>query len=114
MGSGPNYNGETMTETAQILDGRAVADRLIANVATAVNQHLAEGGRKPALAVILVGDDPASEIYVNNKVRACEQAGIESVDHRLPHGPGRGELLALIEDRKSACREGGGDAVAAV
>jgi len=98
MGSGPNYNGETMTETAQILDGRAVADRLIANVATAVNQHLAEGGRKPALAVILVGDDPASEIYVNNKVRACEQAGIESVDHRLPHGTGRGELLALIDE----------------
>ncbi|HLR86694.1 MAG TPA: bifunctional methylenetetrahydrofolate dehydrogenase/methenyltetrahydrofolate cyclohydrolase FolD [Wenzhouxiangella sp.] len=87
-----------MTETAQILDGRAVADRLIANVATAVNQHLAEGGRKPALAVILVGDDPASEIYVNNKVRACEQAGIESVDHRLPHGTGRGELLALIDE----------------
>src|SRR5690625_6389990 len=101
MGSGPNYNGETMTETAQILDGRAVAVRLIANVATAVNQHLAEGGRKPALAVILVGDDPASEIYVNNKVRACEQAGIESVDHRLPHGTGRGVLLALIEDRNS-------------
>ncbi|HLS04857.1 MAG TPA: bifunctional methylenetetrahydrofolate dehydrogenase/methenyltetrahydrofolate cyclohydrolase FolD [Wenzhouxiangella sp.] len=87
-----------MTETAQILDGRAVADRLIANVATAVNQHLSEGGRKPALAVILVGDDPASEIYVNNKVRACEQAGIESVDHRLPHGTGRGELLALIDE----------------
>lgn len=98
MGSSPNYNGETMTETAQILDGRAVADRLIANVATAVNQHLSEGGRKPSLAVILVGDDPASEIYVNNKVRACEQAGIESVDHRLPHGTGRGELLALIDE----------------
>lgn len=82
---------------ARILDGRAVADRLIANVADAVAHHVGEGGRPPGLAVILVGDDPASEVYVNNKIRACERAGMVSTTHRLAHGVGRGELLALID-----------------
>ncbi|MEE4304551.1 MAG: bifunctional methylenetetrahydrofolate dehydrogenase/methenyltetrahydrofolate cyclohydrolase FolD [Wenzhouxiangella sp.] len=82
---------------ARILDGRAVADRLVANVADAVSHHVGEGGRPPGLAVILVGDDPASEVYVNNKIRACERAGMVSTTHRLAHGVGRGELLALID-----------------
>lgn len=82
---------------AGILDGRAVADRLIANVADAVSHHVGEGGRPPGLAVILVGDDPASEVYVNNKIRACERSGMVSTTHRLAHGVGRGELLALID-----------------
>lgn len=82
---------------ARILDGRAVADRLIANVADAVSHHVDAGGRPPGLAVILIGDDPASEIYVNNKIRACERAGMVSTAHRLAHGVGRGELLALID-----------------
>lgn len=88
---------DKMNSTARILDGRAVADRLIANVAEAVALHVEQGGRKPGLGVVLVGNDPASEIYVNNKVRACERAGIQSVSHRLPHGTGRSELLALID-----------------
>lgn len=83
---------------AKILDGKAVAERLKANVAEAVSAHLARGGSRPGLAVVLVGDDPASEVYVGNKVRACEQAGIRSFSHRLPHGTGRGELLALIDE----------------
>lgn len=82
---------------ARILDGRGVSDRLIANVAEAVTTHVGGGARPPGLAVILVGDDPASEVYVNNKIRACEQAGIVSTTHRLAHGVGRGELLALID-----------------
>lgn len=82
---------------AAILDGKLVADRLIANVAESVRQHQARGGRAPGLAVVLVGDDPASEVYVANKIRACERAGILSRDHRLQHGIGRGELLALID-----------------
>lgn len=85
------------TANARILDGRAIADRLIDNVADAVSQHVEEGGRPPGLAVILVGDDPASEVYVNNKIRACERAGMVSDTHRLSHGVGRGELLALID-----------------
>lgn len=82
---------------ARILDGRGVSGRLIANVAEAVNTHVGGGARPPGLAVILVGDDPASEVYVNNKIRACERAGIVSTTHRLAHGVGRGELLALID-----------------
>ncbi len=75
-----------------------MADRLLANVADAVTAHQGRGGRVPGLAVVLVGDDPASEVYVANKVRACERSGIESRSYRLPHGVGRGELLALIDE----------------
>lgn len=80
-----------------LLNGRAVADRLIANVADSVAGHLARGGRAPGLAVVLIGDDPASQIYVGNKIKACERAGILSRAHTLQHGVGRGELLALID-----------------
>lgn len=86
-----------MNTRARILDGRAVADRLIANVAAAVERHEDEGGRPPGLAVVLVGNDAASQVYVKNKVRACQRAGIASQTHRLAHGAGRGELLALID-----------------
>ncbi len=86
-----------MKTKADILEGRAVADRLIDNVAEAIKAHTGQGGCKPGLAVVLVGDDPASEVYVNNKIRACSRAGIESFTHRLPFGVGRGELLALID-----------------
>ena len=93
------YNVATVsTQKAKILDGKAIAEKLNANVADAVNASLAKGGRRPGLAVVLVGDDPASQVYVGNKVKACERAGIESVSHRLPHGTGRSELLALIDE----------------
>lgn len=88
---------DAMTTRARILDGRAVADRLIANVAAAVDKHEKNGGRQPGLAVVLVGNDAASDVYVKNKVRACQRAGIASQTHRLAHGAGRGELLALID-----------------
>jgi methylenetetrahydrofolate dehydrogenase (NADP+) / methenyltetrahydrofolate cyclohydrolase len=86
------------TSNAKILDGKAVAERLIANVAEAVRGQVARGGRAPGLAVVLVGDDPASEIYVGSKIKACERAGISSRSQRLHHGVGRGELLALIDE----------------
>lgn len=82
---------------SSILDGRKVADRLIDNVRMAVSARVAKGGRRPGLAVVLVGDDPASEVYVGNKIKACERAGIVSRAHRLQHGVGRSELLALID-----------------
>jgi len=84
--------------SAKLLDGRAVADRLIANVAQAVENALERGGRRPGLAVVLVGDDPASDLYVGNKVRACARAGIESRDFRLAHGSDEKSLLALIDE----------------
>jgi methylenetetrahydrofolate dehydrogenase (NADP+) / methenyltetrahydrofolate cyclohydrolase len=86
------------TSNAKILDGRQVADRLVANVADAVASHCARGGRQPGLAVVLIGNDPASEVYVGSKIKACERAGIRSWSHRLNHGAGRGELLALIDE----------------
>jgi len=87
-----------MSSSAKILDGRQVADRLIDNVRKAVDARCSRGGRAPGLAVVLVGDDPASEVYVNNKIKACERAGIHSISHTLPLGVGRGELLALIDE----------------
>jgi methylenetetrahydrofolate dehydrogenase (NADP+)/methenyltetrahydrofolate cyclohydrolase len=87
-----------MSSSAKILDGRKVADRLIDNVRRAVDACCARGGRVPGLAVVLVGDDPASEVYVNNKIKACERAGIRSISHKLPLGVGRGELLAQIDE----------------
>jgi len=87
-----------MTHTqASILNGREVADRLIDNVRDAVAARVRNGGRAPGLAVVLVGDDPASQVYVGNKIKACERAGIVSKAFRLQHGVGRGELLALID-----------------
>jgi methylenetetrahydrofolate dehydrogenase (NADP+)/methenyltetrahydrofolate cyclohydrolase len=83
---------------ASLLDGRAVADRLIANVAQAVANGRKRGGRAPGLAVVLIGDDPASDIYVGNKVKAAARAGIESRDYRLPHGSDQNSLLALIDE----------------
>jgi len=83
---------------ARLLDGRKVADLLIANVAHAVESAVARGRRRPGLAVVLVGDDPASDLYVGNKVSACERAGIVSRDFRLSHGSDEKSLLALIDE----------------
>ncbi len=95
----PGYNrGMSENKTAHLLDGRAVADRLITNVARAVEQAVEKGHRAPGLAVVLVGDDPASDLYVGNKVRAAERAGIVSRDFRLPHGSDEKSLLALIDE----------------
>lgn len=82
---------------ASILDGRAIADKLIANVAQAVANGVKRGERPPGLAVVLIGDDPASDIYVGNKVKACARAGIVSRDYRLSHGSDEKSLLALID-----------------
>jgi len=88
--------------SAKILDGRHVADRLIDNVRKAVDAKSGHAEHPPGLAVVLVGDDPASEVYVANKIKACDRAGIRSVSHRLPLGVGRGELLALIDELNSS------------
>ncbi len=84
-----------MTERAQIIDGKAIADALRARVAKEV-AHLTAKGVKPGLAVVLVGDDPASQVYVRSKHRATVAAGMESFEHRLPATTTEAELLALI------------------
>ena len=82
--------------TAAIIDGRAHADRLRARLADAVVDFREKAGRAPGLAVVLVGDDPASGVYVRAKGRATREAGMESFEHRLPATAAQGELLALV------------------
>ncbi|MBV9931574.1 MAG: bifunctional methylenetetrahydrofolate dehydrogenase/methenyltetrahydrofolate cyclohydrolase FolD [Alphaproteobacteria bacterium] len=84
--------------TAAIVDGRAFAERLRARVAEAVPAFTAATGRVPGLAVVLVGQDPASEIYVRSKQKATLAAGMASFEHRLPDTTSEAELLALVEE----------------
>ncbi|HVY39416.1 MAG TPA: bifunctional methylenetetrahydrofolate dehydrogenase/methenyltetrahydrofolate cyclohydrolase FolD [Polyangia bacterium] len=86
---------ETPASSAKILDGKAVAARIRADLAKQV-AALAERGVQPGLAVVLVGEDPASQIYVRNKAKACAEAGIRTFDHRLAATTTRAELLALV------------------
>jgi methylenetetrahydrofolate dehydrogenase (NADP+) / methenyltetrahydrofolate cyclohydrolase len=81
---------------ARIIDGKAVAAAVRARVAEEVASYESEGGRTPVLATVIVGDDPASEIYVRNKHRACEEAGMRSVHHGLAADTTENELLELI------------------
>ena len=83
--------------TAALIDGRAFAARLRERVAEAVAAFAAETGRAPGLAVVLVGEDPASRIYVRAKGRAVAEAGMASFEHRLPDSVSQQELLALID-----------------
>ena len=82
---------------AQLMDGKRVADEVLAEVRGKVEQLVAQGERAPGLAVVLVGDDPASSVYVGNKRRACERTGIVSYAHILPADTDMTTLLALID-----------------
>lgn len=84
--------------TAQIINGKAIAENLLNAIKTKVTQRLASHQRAPALAVILVGADPASAIYVRNKRLACEKVGIRSVAYDLPGTTTETELRLLIEE----------------
>lgn len=83
--------------TARILDGKSIADALIQDIKRQVVEKQAAGQRIPGLAVILLGGDPASSIYVRNKRRACDAAGVLSISHDLPSSTSQAELLALIK-----------------
>jgi methylenetetrahydrofolate dehydrogenase (NADP+)/methenyltetrahydrofolate cyclohydrolase len=83
--------------TAEIIDGKAFAEGLRARVADAVPAFVAAAGRKPGLAVALVGEDAASQVYVRSKAKATVEAGMESFEHRLPAATGQNELIALVE-----------------
>lgn len=84
--------------TAEILDGKRIAAEIRADVAVDVQQFVAAGGPKPCLVAILVGEDPASQVYVRNKNRACEKAGLAGRTHRLSAETTEQELLDLIGD----------------
>jgi methylenetetrahydrofolate dehydrogenase (NADP+)/methenyltetrahydrofolate cyclohydrolase len=81
---------------ARILDGKALAETMQAETAAGVAELVATGGPKPGLATVLVGDDPASHVYVRNKRRACDRVGMVSVHHELPVATSQAELLALV------------------
>jgi methylenetetrahydrofolate dehydrogenase (NADP+) / methenyltetrahydrofolate cyclohydrolase len=83
--------------TARTLDGRRIADGVIDHLRRRVAEQIAGGSRPPGLAVILVGEDPASSVYVRNKRRACRQIGFVSSDHDLPASTGQSEVAALID-----------------
>lgn len=83
--------------TAQLINGKAVAEALKEELRVIVKTRIAEGMRPPGLAVILIGDDPASSIYVRNKREACSQIGIVSFHHHLPADITESALIKLIE-----------------
>jgi methylenetetrahydrofolate dehydrogenase (NADP+) / methenyltetrahydrofolate cyclohydrolase len=81
---------------ARIIDGKAIAEHLRSEVAARAARFAAITGRPPGLAVVLVGDDPASQVYVRSKGRQTVEAGMVSLEHRLPSSTSEAELLALI------------------
>ena len=83
--------------SAQIIDGKAIANTMLQDLQQRIAANLAQGQRAPALAVILIGEDPASAIYVRNKQLACEKVGIRSLAYGLPSTTTQEELLALID-----------------
>ena len=80
---------------AQIIDGKAIGEQVKQEVAARASAHVA-AGRIPGLAVVLVGDDPASQTYVNNKEKTCRKLGMHSVQHHLPDTTSEAELLDLV------------------
>jgi methylenetetrahydrofolate dehydrogenase (NADP+) / methenyltetrahydrofolate cyclohydrolase len=83
--------------SAHIIDGKQIANQLLDDIKNNIDQRLQAGKRAPCLAVVLVGDDPASAIYVRNKQLACEKVGIVSQAHRLPSTISQQDLFSLIQ-----------------
>lgn len=92
--SGMTGSSEHMT--ARIIDGKAIAAELRARVAAEVQRLRAERGLEPGLAVVLVGENPASAVYVRSKAKQTQEAGMRSFDHRLPETVSESDLLALV------------------
>ncbi len=83
--------------SAKIIDGKQVSAEVRERVGAQVEEFIAAGGHQPVLATVLVGDDPASHVYVANKIKACEAAGIGSVHHELPADTSQADLLTLVK-----------------
>lgn len=83
--------------SAKVLDGRSIAAGLRRQIRQRIEQRLKQRRRAPGLAVILIGNNPASEVYVANKRRACAETGIVSHSHDLPESTRQSDLLALID-----------------
>ena len=84
--------------SAILIDGKAFAEKLVGNVGVAVEVLSKNHEFKPGLAVVLVGENPASEVYVKNKVRQTNNSGMVSIEHRLPEETSEKDLLSLVKD----------------
>nr|WP_303802659.1 bifunctional methylenetetrahydrofolate dehydrogenase/methenyltetrahydrofolate cyclohydrolase FolD [Snodgrassella alvi] len=84
--------------TAQLIDGKKISQQILQDIAARVQQRINNQLRRPCLAVVLVGEDPASAVYVRNKKRACETTGFESRSYELPAQTSEEELLTLIDE----------------
>ena len=93
--------------TATIIDGKAHAAGLRARIADGVTRFRAESGRVPGLAVILVGEDPASAVYVRNKAKQTLEVGMASFEHKLPADTAQADLIALVEALNADARVDG-------
>lgn len=87
----------SLNAAARLIDGKAIAQSIKNQVAGAVAKLQAAGGRRPGLAVVLVGENAASQVYVRNKRRSCEEVGVLSIAHDLPADTSETELLDLIK-----------------
>ena len=87
-----------MIDTGTLLDGKAVAQQVRQTVKAGVAQFLARHGYTPGLATVLIGDDPASRVYVNTKEKACQEVGMRSLPYRLPVATTAAEVLRLISE----------------
>ena len=90
-----------MMTKATLIDGKAFSNGLVERVAVAASDLASRIGRPPALAVVLVGDNAASAVYVRNKIERTTAAGMRSIEHRLASDTGQDELLAIIENLNS-------------
>lgn len=89
-------NTAQISQRAELLEGAPIADQIKREVAAEIEQHWRKAEQRPCLAAVRVGDDPASEVYVKNKIRACEEVGIRSEHHALPASTTANELRELI------------------
>lgn len=94
----PEFTQEKHLMTAQIIDGKQIAADLLKTLKKRIDKRLQSGLRKPGLAVILVGNDPASEVYVRNKRKGCEEVGIESIAYDLDNDTSQEKLLSIIDE----------------
>jgi methylenetetrahydrofolate dehydrogenase (NADP+)/methenyltetrahydrofolate cyclohydrolase len=92
------FSTEERRVPARLIDGKRIATAVKVEVRAEIDAALARGLRRPGLAVVMVGDNPASAIYVRNKRRACEESGVMSIAHDLPQSTSERELLSLIDE----------------
>jgi methylenetetrahydrofolate dehydrogenase (NADP+)/methenyltetrahydrofolate cyclohydrolase len=93
--------------TATLIDGKAIAQQVRAEVRDAVAAWVGGGGRRPGLATVLVGDDPASAVYVAGKQRACAEVGIEGFSYELPADTSQEHVVGLIDELNADARVSG-------